>query len=180
MGFIDVIIIILLLIGLYKGIKNGFFVEIASLVAFVIGVFIAIKFSYLVKDILVNWVDWSPETVQITAFALTIVLVIAIVHLSAALFTKIADFTFLGWANTLFGGVFGVLKSMLALGIFLTLLQKVNVDNFLISKEKQEASIFYQPLQDSVVYLFPIVSEWVDEAKESFEETTSNVDDTIS
>ena len=170
MGFIDVIIIILLLIGLYKGIKNGFFVEIASLVAFVIGVFIAIKFSYVVKDIIVNWVDWSPETVQITAFALTIVLVIAIIHLSAALFTKIADFAFLGWVNTLFGGIFGVLKSMLALGIFLTLVQKVNIDHVLISKEKQEASIFYRPLQNGVVYIFPIVSEWVDEAKETFEE----------
>ena len=170
MGFIDVIIIILLLIGLYKGIKNGFFVEIASLVAFVIGVFIAIKFSYLVKDIIVNWVNWSPETVQITAFALTIVLVIAIIHLSAALFTKIADFAFLGWVNTLFGGIFGVLKSMLALGIFLTLVQKVNIDDVLISKEKQEASIFYRPLQNAVVYIFPIVSEWVDEAKETFEE----------
>ena len=170
MGFIDVIIIILLLIGLYKGIKNGFFVEIASLVAFVIGVFIAIKFSYLVKDIIVNWVDWSPETVQITAFALTIVLVIAIIHLSAALFTKIADFAFLGWVNTLFGGIFGVLKSMLALGIFLTLVQKVNIDHVLISKEKQEASIFYRPLQNGVVYICPIVSEWVDEAKETLEE----------
>ena len=170
MGFIDVLIIILLLIGLYKGIKNGFFVEIASLVAFVIGVFIAIKFSYLVKDIIVNWVNWSPETVQITAFALTIVLVIAIIHLSAALFTKIADFAFLGWVNTLFGGIFGVLKSMLALGIFLTLVQKVNIDHVLISKEKQEASIFYRPLQNGVVYIFPIVSEWVDEAKETFEE----------
>lgn len=171
MGFIDIIIIILLLIGLYKGIKNGFFVEIASLVAFVIGVFLAIKFSYLVKDILSNWVDWSPETVQITAFALTIVLVIAIVHLSAALFTKIADFAFLGWVNTLFGGIFGVLKSMLALGIFLTLVQKANVDNFLISKQKQEASVFYQPLQKAVVYLFPIVTEWVEEAKATYEES---------
>jgi len=171
MGFIDIIIIILLLIGLYKGIKNGFFVEIASLVAFVIGVFLAIKFSYLVKDILSNWVNWSPETVQITAFALTIVLVIAIVHLSAALFTKMANFAFLGWVNTLFGGIFGVLKSMLALGIFLTLVQKVNVDNFLISKQKQEASVFYQPLQKAVVYLFPIVTEWVEEAKATYEES---------
>ena len=172
MGFLDIIILILLLIGLYKGIKNGFFVEIASLVAFVIGVFIAIKFSYLVKNILIKWVNWSPETIQISAFALTIVLVIAIVHLSAALFTKIADFTFLGWANTLFGGIFGVLKSMLALGIFLTLLQKINVDNFLISKEKQEDSILYQPLQNAVVYLFPIVSEWADEAKEAYSDST--------
>ena len=172
MGFLDIIILILLLIGLYKGIKNGFFVEIASLVAFVIGVFIAIKFSYLVKNILIKWVNWSPETIQISAFALTIVLVIAIVHLSAALFTKIADFTFLGWANTLFGGIFGVLKSMLALGIFLTLLQKINVDNFLISKEKQEDSILYQPLQNAVVYLFPIVSELVDEAKEAYSDST--------
>jgi membrane protein required for colicin V production len=60
---------------------------------------------------------------------------------------------------------------MLALGIFLTLVQKANVDNFLISKQKQEASVFYQPLQKAVVYLFPIVTEWVEEAKATYEES---------
>jgi membrane protein required for colicin V production len=36
--------------GLVKGVKNGFFVELASLVSMLVGIFIAIKFSYLMKD----------------------------------------------------------------------------------------------------------------------------------
>ncbi|WP_258928509.1 CvpA family protein [Flavobacterium davisii] len=52
MGFVDIIIGALLVFAFYKGLKNGLFVELASLIAFFIGVFIAIKFSYAVSDLL--------------------------------------------------------------------------------------------------------------------------------
>nr|WP_321539620.1 CvpA family protein [Flavobacterium piscinae] len=45
----DIVIGIVLIIGLYSGIKNGLFVEIASIISFILGVFLAIKFSYLAK-----------------------------------------------------------------------------------------------------------------------------------
>ena len=180
MGFLDIIILILLLIGLYKGIKNGFFVEIASLVAFVIGVFIAIKFSYLVKSFLEGFVSWNPQTIQITAFILTLILLVIGVHLLAKIFTKIADFAFLGWVNKVAGGIFSVLKTALLIGIFLNLVQKINSDNQFISKEKQEKSIFYKPILTTTAFLMPMLTRWVDDIKKSYEETTSNVDDTIS
>ena len=109
----DIVIGILLIIGLYQGIKNGLFVEIASIISFILGVFIAIKFSYLVKGFLEGFVSWNPQTIQITAFVLTLILVVIGVHFLARIFTKIADFAFLGWANKLAGGLFSVLKTAL-------------------------------------------------------------------
>ena len=91
----DIAIGILIIIGLYHGIKNGLFVEIASIISFILGVFIAIKFSYLVKGYLEGFVSWNPKTIQVTAFVLTLILVVIGVHLLAKIFTKIADFAFL-------------------------------------------------------------------------------------
>ena len=99
MNFLDITIGILLVFSLYNGIKNGVFVEIASIISFILGVFLAIKFSYLVKSFLEGFVSWNPQTIQITAFILTLIFVVIGVHLLAKTFTKIADFAFLGWVN---------------------------------------------------------------------------------
>jgi membrane protein required for colicin V production len=169
----DIAIGIILIIGLYQGIKNGLFVEIASIISFILGVFLAIKFSYLTKGFLEDIVSWNPHTIQITAFVLTLILVVIGVHFLAKIFTKIADFAFLGWANKLAGGIFSVLKTALLIGIVLNLVQKVNIDNQFISKEKQEKSIFYRPILDTTSFMMPMVTKWIDDVKKVYEETTS-------
>lgn len=169
----DIIIGILLIIGLYQGIKNGLFVEIASIVSFILGVFLAIKFSYVVKSFLEDFVSWNPQSIQITAFVLTLILVVIGVHLLAKIFTKVADFAFLGWANKLAGGVFSVLKTALLIGIVLNLLQKINIDNQFISKEKQENSLLYRPIVETTAFMMPMVTNWIDDVKAIYKETIS-------
>lgn len=169
----DFAIGILLIIGLYQGIKNGLFVEIASIISFILGVFIAIKFSYIVKSFLEDFVSWNPQTVQITSFVITLILVVIGVHLLAKIFTKIASFAFLGWINKLAGGVFSVIKTALLIGIVLNLVQKINLDNQLISEEKQDNSIFYRPILDTTAFIMPMVTNWIEDVKAIYEETTS-------
>lgn len=169
----DIAIGILLIIGLYYGIKNGLFVEIASIISFILGVFLAIKFSYVMKGFLEDFVNWNPQTIQITAFVLTLILVVIGVHLLAKIFTKIADFAFLGWANKLGGGIFSVLKTALLIGIVLNLIQKINLDNQLISKEKQDKSIFYRPILDTAAFIMPMVTNWIDGVKKEYETTST-------
>ncbi len=169
----DIAIGILLIIGLYQGIKNGLFVEIASIISFILGVFIAIKFSYVVKSFLEDFVNWNPQTVQITSFVITLILVVIGVHLLAKIFTKIANFAFLGWINKLAGGIFSVIKTALLIGIVLNLVQKINLDNQLISEEKQEKSLFYRPILDTTAFIMPMVTCWIEDVKAIYEETTS-------
>ena len=52
MGFLDIVLGGLLAFALYKGIRNGLFVELASLVSLLAGIYFAIKFSSLIKGIL--------------------------------------------------------------------------------------------------------------------------------
>lgn len=95
MGFIDIVLAALLVFGFYKGCKNGLFVELASLISFVIGIYMAIKFSYVVSAFLGKHVSWSPKTIQITAFIITLLLVIVVIHLLAKMLTGMASFAFL-------------------------------------------------------------------------------------
>jgi membrane protein required for colicin V production len=165
-SWMDFILGAFLLFGLFIGLKNGLFVELASIVSFIIGLFIAFKFSYLMRTLLEDHVSWDPNTIQICAFIITLLLVVIGIHLLAKIFTKIADFAFLGWLNRLAGGIVALVKSIILLGILLVLIGKINVDNAIISKEKQEASLFYQPIVKTTNWSLPFLADWLEEVKE--------------
>lgn len=161
----DFILGAFLLLGLFTGLRNGLFVELASIVSFFIGLFVAFKFSHLARTILEDYVSWNPNTIQICAFIITLIIVVIGIHLLAKIFTKIADFAFLGWLNRLAGGFVALVKSIILLGILLLLIEKINVDIAIISKEKQEASLFYQLIVKTTNWLLPFLTDWLEEVK---------------
>ncbi|WNM19600.1 CvpA family protein [Flavobacterium capsici] len=161
MSYIDIILGGLLIFGLIRGIKNGLFVELASLISFFIGIYIAVKFSYIVGGFI-----GDSKTAKVAAFVITLILVIVGIHLLAKVFSKIANFVFLGWLNRLGGAVFAVLKTALLLGIVLSLFQKVNIDNAIISKETQEESIFFNPIMKTSEILLPVLNDWFIDLRE--------------
>lgn len=165
MGFIDIVLAALLVFGFYKGCKNGLFVELASLISFVIGIYVAIKFSYVMSSFLAKHVSWSPKTVQISAFILTLLLVIIVIHLLAKVLTGLVSFAFLGWANALLGGFFATVKMALLIGIVLSLFQKVNINNLMVSKETQEKSILFNPCIKTAEIVLPVLTDWFEDLK---------------
>ena len=175
MHFIDIVFAAFLGYALYKGIKNGLFVELASLVALITGIFIALKFSGFAKTIIENNVSWDAKYIEIIAFALTFIAVVAGIHLSAKVLTKIADFAFLGWINKLAGACFSMLKTILALSIVILIFEKINLNNMVTSQETLNESIFYNPVKKVSEFVYPKIEEWYDEFKSS-EGSEQNLD----
>ncbi len=165
MTFIDILLGVALSFAAYKGIKNGLFVELASLISFFVGIFVAIKFSYLVADAISTSVSWSHKTTQVVAFIATLIVVVIAIHSLAKVFSKMSSFVFLGWLNKLGGAVFGILKTTLLLGILLSLVQKVNINNALISKKTQNESILLNPVLKTSEVLLPILTDWFTDLK---------------
>lgn len=159
---LDIFLGAVLVFGLYKGITNGLFVELASLVSFFIGIYAAVRFSSFTASFISKHLSWPAKTIGITAFILTLLLVIVAVHLLAKVLSGIAGAVFLGWANSLAGGVFGVLKHVLLLGIVLSLFQKINFKGALMSKTTQDTSLLYHPVLRTSEVLMPFVTSWFD------------------
>jgi len=167
MGTLDIILCVGLAFGLIGGIRNGFFVELASLVSMLLGIFIAIKFSYVMKDFLENhYASWNPKVVQVSAFALTFILVVVAVSTLAKVFTSIANFAALGIFNTILGGIFGVLKTILTISILLNLFQKINANETFLSKANQDKSVLFHPIRDVSRAIYPAIEEWFTAFKE--------------
>ena len=165
MSFLDIVLGVLLAYGLIQGIRNGLFVELASLISLILGIYFAIKFSFFAKEILVGFVHWNPKTIQIAAFIITFLLVVVGISLLAKFLTGIADFAQLGVINKVGGGFFRVLKTILVLSIFLNLFEKINFNNTFAEKKTLDNSLFYRNIQKTTAIIYPSIEKWYEDFK---------------
>jgi len=159
MGLLDIVLGLLLAYGLYKGLRNGLLVEIASIVALVAGTFGAMHFSYILSDYLSAQFSWEPRYIKLTAFALTFLAIVIAVHLLGRFLTRIAGFAMLGFVNTLAGGVFGLVKVGMILGALLIFFERANSSLHLVRPETIEQSVLYDPIKEIGALVFDQVLE---------------------
>ncbi|MEE9362340.1 MAG: CvpA family protein [Cellulophaga sp.] len=157
MAFLDIILGILLLWGLYKGIKNGLFVEIASLAALIAGIYGAIHFSYFVGNYLAENMHWNERYINLTAFIITFAIIVIAVTMAGKLLTKIANFAMLGLLNKVAGGLFGALKVAVILGAILIFFHKTLAKTGLVKEETLKESILYEPVKEIGAFVFSAV-----------------------
>lgn len=155
MSTFDIVILGLLLFGFIRGLMKGLFVELASLIALIAGVYGAIHFSYFVSGYLVDYVDWEEKYISIVAFAITFIAIVVVIALLGKMLTKVADFASLGFLNKLLGGVFGILKIGVILSVILLIFDKLNSTLPFVDKNVTEESILYEPVRDLAPMLFP-------------------------
>lgn len=154
MNILDIILAVLLLFGLIRGVSKGLFVEVASLVSLILGIYAATHFSYFVGDYLTEYVSWEEKYVKLASFAITFIIVVLGIALLGKLFTKVADVAALGLLNKVLGGAFGALKYGLIASIVILLLSKVENILPVIPKEQKEESILYTPVKSIAPILY--------------------------
>jgi len=170
MNIFDIVIIILLLFGFVRGLMKGFFVEIASLLALILGIYGAIHFSYFVADYLKDSVSWEEKYISITAFAITFLVIVILISLLGKILTKMASFVALGIINKLLGGVFGAFKVALILSVLFLFFHGMNDKISYVDEEMLEESIVYKPIKEIVPTIFPFFTKEV--VKEKIERET--------
>lgn len=155
MNIIDIVLGALILFGLIRGLMKGLFVEVASLLALVLGIFGAIHFSDFAAGLLADRLDWSDNTINIVAFAITFVIIVLAISLAGKALTKLADFAALGILNKLLGGVFGALKIGLILSVLLIIFNKLNETLPFLEKKHVEESVLFEPVKSLAPVIFP-------------------------
>ena len=135
------------------------FVELASLVALVAGIYGAIHFSYIAGEYLHENMDWNEKYIEAAAFLITFIAIIILIGLAGKLLTKIADFAMLGLLNKIAGGIFGALKVAVILGAMLIFFEKALASFNFVNEETQNQSILYRPIRDIGAFVFSWVLE---------------------
>ncbi|MEN8185667.1 MAG: CvpA family protein [Bacteroidota bacterium] len=166
MNYFDIILAIILGIGLFKGLKNGFIVEVTSFAGLILGIYAAMNFSYFLSNILKSRVGWDPSVIQVVSFAGTFIIVLILISLAGKILTKIAETIALGIVNKFFGAMFGLLKVGLIVSVVLIIFDHLNKSIPFVEKEKVESSILYQPVRDFAPAVFPKLVKEVEKRAE--------------
>lgn len=177
MEFIDIIIGGFLLYGFLRGVWNGLFVELASFLSLLVGIWAALKFSNTLNLMLQSIVSWSPKTIMVVSFALTFILVFIAITMLAKVFTTLFSFAGLGIFNKILGGVFGIFKMVLIVGVSLGIFEKVNFANHFAEKETLEKSLFYFPVLNTATSIYPSLQEWL--LKQDFTQDKTDAEEEV-
>ncbi|UKM65720.1 CvpA family protein [Flavobacteriaceae bacterium GSB9] len=155
MDIIDIVLGALILFGLVRGFMKGLFVEVASIIALVAGVYGAIHFSDFAAEFLQSKTEWSENTIKYSALAITFLIIVLAIALAGKALTKLADFAALGIINRVLGGVFGALKIALILSVVLNIFDKLNNSITFVEKENIDETVLYKPVKSLVPLIFP-------------------------
>ena len=159
MNWIDAAIVVILILSMVMGFINGFVKEVASLAALILGIWGAIKFSSFTAAKLYDYFDLTGKYVGIVAFIITFILIVIIIHFIGIVADKIVNAVSLGFINRLLGIVFGLLKSVLIMSVFIAVLKAVDSHRSFLPKQKIEESMFFNPISDIAPMIFPIIGE---------------------
>ena len=157
MNTLDIILLAFLVLGLVRGFWRGFFVELASLIALIAGVYGAFHFSSFVSEFLKEKVDWNENTINIVAFIVTLLIIVIAIALAGKILTKMADFAALGLFNKLLGGLFGAVKIAVILSAALIVFDKMDRPIPFINETDKVDSRFYEPIKSIIPFLFPSI-----------------------
>ena len=147
---IDIVVLALLVIALFKGLKKGLVLAVFSFLAFVIGLAAALKLSAVVAAYLGASTNLSARWLPVLAFALVFVGVLLLVRLGARLIEGALSVVLLGWANKLGGFLFYALLYLFIFSILLFWVDGLH----LLRDELKAGSVawpFLQPLAPKII-----------------------------
>ncbi|MGD1119551.1 MAG: CvpA family protein [Dehalococcoidales bacterium] len=119
MNWLDIVLIVVLAVFTFMGVKAGIIKILFTLVGGIVGVVLAGRFS----DSLGNKMSFisNSDTAKIVAFIIILVVVMIIAVILALIFKKIAETILLGWVNRIGGGILGLLTGAIFCGALIAM-----------------------------------------------------------
>lgn len=167
MNYFDAIIAIPLVWGLINGFRKGFIVEISSLLALVLGLYGAVRFSFIAGQWINEHYQWSEKAVQLVSFLITFSAIVILVHLMARAVHKLVKLAALGLVNRIAGALFGGLKYLLLVSGLLYLLMSADERYPFLGEETKNNSLLLEPVSEIIPLFFPVIEEVLPEGPQS-------------
>ena len=159
MNFIDMFIMVLLVYAVFRGITRGLVLQLASLVALIAGIFLALKFSGFTAHYLVKYWAFDYEYLYMVSLAITFALVFIMINILGNMLDKVMQASQLSLLNKLAGAFFNICKVMLITGILLLFVDRLDKQISILPKNAREESFFYKPVTSATLFLFPSLGE---------------------
>lgn len=155
MNLLDILILIPIAFGIWRGFKKGFIIELFTFLALFIGLYAGIHFSDGVANFLKNEFSFTSQYLPTIAFAITFLLIGAMVYFAGIAIEKAVKAVQLSLPNRLLGALLGGFKMLLFAGTAIILLESYDEKSDIISEESKESSLLFLPVENTTSALMP-------------------------
>jgi len=153
MNFLDLLILVFIIVFVILGYRKGFIISLATIVALILGVYLAVHFSNFMDKILLENFKPSRSWLPILSFTITFLLVVIGVMIIAKLMEKIIDIVGMGFFNHLGGAILGFAKGVILCSIILFIITSFDPKEKGITKEDKKQSLIYR----HITTVFPAI-----------------------
>jgi membrane protein required for colicin V production len=115
------VIIVILVYCVVRGIFRGLAKEISSIIGVLAGFYAAYTYYMEVAKPLARWIS-DPAYLNIVSFMIIFGLVFLMISILGIIIKYLLNITFLGWVDRISGAIFGLVKAILVVSIFLIIL----------------------------------------------------------
>jgi membrane protein required for colicin V production len=148
MNSLDIGILSIASIFFIRGILRGFIYELITVVGLILGYIISITYLSLLSAFILSFFPSLPEPViKLISFFVLFVGTNLILRLVAKILTKTVKIAMLGWLNRLLGGLIGVLKGIIIMGIIVFVLNMLPFSSVLLDNPEINESQIYPLLE---------------------------------
>lgn len=159
MNAIDIVILVPVLWGFWRGYTKGAIMAAATLAAFFLGVWGGMHFSDWTADHLRSWTGSQSPYIPLISFALVFVGILFLVYGTGKLVERIAESASLGLINKLLGGVIGTAKFLFILSTLFFVIDGLEKQIEIIPPAMKEKSLLYHPVAKLAPVIVPGLKE---------------------
>jgi len=120
MSWLDLVIVVVLAVGAFFGLRMGIIKAVLSLAGVIVGVVLAGQYYVALADALPFFSETSSAA-KVVAFVIILIVVMAIAVVAARFLKWAASAMMLGWVNHLGGAVFGLMLGAIFCGALLAI-----------------------------------------------------------
>tara|TARA_Y200000002_G_scaffold97055_1_gene78484 strand:- start:1095 stop:1592 length:498 start_codon:yes stop_codon:yes gene_type:complete len=135
MNLVDLVIIAIISIGIIRGYSKGLIIEFSSFFGIFISFIISGNIDGVLSKELIKFINLNIDILDTLSFILVFIISYSLIILFAKGFTRLAKIVYLGFLNSLMGGLFGGLKLLLILLIITKVIFSLNLMSFSIVSE---------------------------------------------
>jgi membrane protein required for colicin V production len=151
MKMLDLVILLPLIYGAYKGYKRGFIMSLFMLLAVIVGLYVAFHFTDVIVDYGNEHFEWSSKYSSPITFLSLFLVVGAGVYFGGKVLESVIKLAKLSVLNSLAGALLGLLQWIYFVGSLLLMLISFDQKEKIISKETTQHSIIL-PVMTAVLH----------------------------
>jgi membrane protein required for colicin V production len=151
---LDIVIILLVLFGAYRGYRDGFLMGVATLLALVLGILGAFKLTGEGMEFLQEHFNADKDFLPYISFFMIFLAIVALVTIMGRFLRHSIDKTFLGRIDESAGSLLGALKTLFMLSVVLWIVDSLKVD---LPDDWTKGSLVYP----FTAQLAPSLASWV-------------------